>query len=340
MRIAIVNDLAIAREILRRLIASVPGYTIAWTAENGAEAVRLAAADRPDAILMDLLMPVMDGVEATRRIMAQSPCPILLVTSSVTGNYDRVYEAMGCGGLDAVNTPKLGAGGTLLEGDAILVRLAKLQRAKGFTAAAPGLAPSIHSGVSGTRLGKPSMLVIGASTGGPEALVRVLSGLPKNFPAPIVLIQHIAAEYAANLAQWLQSQSGLPVQVAKPGDAPMPSRVYLSASDDHLVLRADSTFAYVAEPTDYPYRPSVNVFFESLIRHGPARGVAVLLTGMGTDGAQGLLRLRTHGWHTLAQDEASCVVYGMPKAAKDLNAAASVAPLTDIAAQIRAAFAV
>src|SRR5262249_59827812 len=105
MRIAIVNDLALAQVVLRRLVESVPGYTIAWTAADGAEAVRLAAADRPDVILMDLIMPVLDGAEATRRIMAASPCPILLVTSSVTGNFTKVYEAMGHGGLDAVNTP-------------------------------------------------------------------------------------------------------------------------------------------------------------------------------------------------------------------------------------------
>lgn len=339
MRIAIVNDLAIAREILRRLVSSVPGYAVAWTAENGADAVRLAAADRPDVILMDLVMPVMDGVEATRRIMAQSPCPILLVTSSVTGNYDRVYEAMGCGGLDAVNTPKLGPGGTLLEGDAILSRLAKVQRARAFSSPVP-LAPiqPKESPAAAGRLGKPAMLAIGASTGGPEALVRVLSGLPRAFPAPIVLVQHIAAEYAENLAQWLRSQSGPAVDVARTGEAPEPSRAYLSASNDHLVLRADGTFGYIAEPVDYPYRPSVNVFFDSLISHGPPAGVALLLTGMGTDGAQGLLRLRRHGWYTLAQDEATSVVYGMPKAAKELNAAEAIVSLGDIPARVRVAF--
>jgi two-component system response regulator WspF len=340
MRIAIVNDLAVAREILRRLVTSAPGFAVAWTAENGAEAVRLAATDRPDAILMDLVMPVMDGVEATRRIMALSPCPILLVTSSVTGNYGRVYEAMGCGGLDAVNTPKLGPGGTILEGDAILSRLAKLQRARAFASPAPlGEAPPQATSAAGSRTGKPLMLAIGASTGGPEALVRILSGLPRDFPAPIILVQHIAAEYADNLAQWLRSQSGLAVDVARAGEGPRPSHAYLSASNDHLVLRADGTFGYVAEPVDYPYRPSVNAFFESLIRHGPTRGVAVLLTGMGSDGAQGLLRLRRHGWQTFAQDEASSVVYGMPKAAKDLNAAEAEVSLGDMATRVRVAFA-
>ena len=130
MRVAIVNDLALAREVLRRLVLSVSGYTVAWTAADGAEAVDRAARDRPDVILMDLVMPVMDGVEATRRIMAGSPCPILLVTSSVSGNFNKVYEAMGHGGLDAVNTPTLGPDGQVRDSEGLLARLARLGRSR------------------------------------------------------------------------------------------------------------------------------------------------------------------------------------------------------------------
>ncbi len=144
MRIAIVNDLALAREVLRRAVLSVPGYAVAWTAEDGQEAVARAAADVPDIILMDLVMPVMDGVEATRRIMASSPCPILLVTSSVTGNLNQVYAAMGYGGLDAVNTPTFGPGGVVQDAGPMLARIAKLaaERANGCTAqGSKGLPP-------------------------------------------------------------------------------------------------------------------------------------------------------------------------------------------------------
>src|SRR2546423_769484 len=123
MRVAIVNDLALGREVLRRLVLSVPGYSVAWTADDGAEAVRRARADRPDGVLMDLVMPVMGGAEATRRIMAESPCPILLVTSTVGGNIGRVYEAMGHGALDVVATPALGPGGGVVGGESLLARL-------------------------------------------------------------------------------------------------------------------------------------------------------------------------------------------------------------------------
>src|SRR3954454_11188024 len=145
MRIAIVNDLALAREVLRRLVKSDPNHAVAWTAENGGDAVRKAALDRPDIILMDLVMPVMDGVEATRRIMAESPCPILLVTSSVCGNFNMVYRALGHGGLDAVNTPTLAPDGTVRDGEGILARIAKLaraQQASGWAPAGPQSPPA------------------------------------------------------------------------------------------------------------------------------------------------------------------------------------------------------
>src|SRR5436305_10187619 len=156
MRIAIVNDMALARAVLRRLVLSVPGYAVAWTAADGAEAVRRAAADPPDAILMDLVMPVLDGVEATRRIMAASPCPILLVTSSVTGNFDKVYEAMGHGGLDAVNTPTLGPAGQVRDSEGLLTRLAKLARARSDVAE-----PTVPAPVANPVLGDgPPLLAL------------------------------------------------------------------------------------------------------------------------------------------------------------------------------------
>jgi two-component system response regulator WspF len=330
MRIAIVNDLALAREVLRRLVLSVPGYSVAWTAENGEEAVRKAALDRPDAILMDLVMPVLDGAEATRRIMAQGPCPILLVTSSVSGNFNLVYRAMGYGGLDAVNTPTLGPDRSVRDGEGILARLAKLDRAQ--QAPPVGLSPAVAG--SGARAPfereLPAVVALGASTGGPEALAQLLRSFPVRFPAAVVVVQHIAAAFAPGLARWLEGQGRLPVRPARDGDELRPGDALLAATDDHLVMRSDRRLTYAPEPADYPYRPSVDVFFHSLASAWSRPGVAVLLTGMGSDGALGLLRLRRLGWHTIAQDQASCIVYGMPKAAAEHQAACQVLPLTQI----------
>jgi two-component system response regulator WspF len=335
MRIAIVNDLALAREVLRRLVQSVSAYSVAWIAENGEEAVRKAAADQPDIILMDLIMPVMDGVEATRRIMAESPCPILLVTSTVTGNFNLVYKAMGYGGLDAVNTPTLGPNGTVKDAEGILARIAKLAALK----KAPHWLPTANLSSPSTQLSAEvsnvaPLVAIGASTGGPDALTHILSSLPIGFAAGVILIQHIAADFAPGLAKWLQAQCSLPIRLAKEGDEIKSGEVLLAGTNDHLIMRSDRRLAHTSDPVDYPYRPSVDVFFSSLAKSWPRAGVAVLLTGMGNDGAQGLLQLRQQGWHTIAQDQASSVVYGMPRAAAGVHAACQILPLDEIASAL------
>jgi two-component system response regulator WspF len=329
VRIAIVNDMALAREALRRVVLSVPGYEVAWEAGNGAEAVCRARLAPPDVILMDLVMPIMDGVEATRQIMQSCPCPILLVTSSAAGNFDRVVEAMRHGGQGPVNTPVLGPGGEVLDAEALLSQLARLDRIRHVPPPAYTTAPtSLPPHPSG-----PSFLALGASTGGPEAVASILAGLPADFPVPVVVIQHIAADFAPSFVAWLQGRCVLPVQIALEKSAPQPGVVHVSATDDHLILRR-GRFAVVRDPVDYPFRPSVNSFFESLVSQGPACGVAVLLTGMGSDGARGLAALRHAGWLTIAQDEASSVVYGMPQAAVALHAASRILPLEHIAGAI------
>jgi two-component system response regulator WspF len=350
MRVAIVNDLALSQAVLCQLIESVPGYSVAWTAADGAEAVRRAAADRPDAILMDVVMPVMDGAEATRRIMAASPCPILVVTATIGGNFAKVYEALGAGGLDAVKTPTLGPAGHVQGGEAILERLAKLERAAGGATSASvpsrmagealwvsgaGTAPSpVPLPPPGARRqpapALPPFLALGASTGGPEAVARVLAALAPAPPGPMVVVQHIAGDFAAGFATWLHSRTGLPTQLVGDGCAPAAGRVYVVGGDDHVVLRRDRRFFHTPEPQSSPYRPSVDVFFESLALAWPRPGIAVLLTGMGNDGARGLRRLKELGWHTIAQDQATSIVYGMPRAAAEGHAASQILPLPQI----------
>ncbi|MDX2230595.1 MAG: chemotaxis response regulator protein-glutamate methylesterase [Leptolyngbyaceae cyanobacterium bins.349] len=335
MKIAIVNDLAIATAALRKVVQTVPEYQIVWTAKDGAEAIARCAQDLPDLILMDLLMPVMDGVEATRHIMKDSPCGILVVTASTEKNMSRVYEAMCHGALDAVNTPVLNASDQTQSAQALLAKIATLRKLlKPTSLANKARAASVISSTRSTtsssieysslRSTAPPLIAIGSSTGGPKALATVLAKLPSGFNAAIAVVQHVDAQFSAGLVSWLGQQITLPVRVAKAGETLEPGTVLVAGTNDHLCVKPDLTLGYVQDPIDYPYRPSVDVFFKSLADHWTRRGTAVLLTGMGRDGAEGLLALRERNWHTISQSKESCVVYGMPKAAVELNAAVEV----------------
>jgi two-component system response regulator WspF len=330
VRIAIVNDVALVVEFLRQIVAKVSGYEVAWVARDGAEAVKKCVADTPDLILMDLIMPVMDGVEATRRIMAESPCPILIVTATMDGNTPKVFEAMGHGALDAINTPVMGNEAAAQQSrEALLKRIETIRRLS---------SPSTLSPQGRARPGLtrdlPPLVVIGSSTGGPKALATVLSGLPGDLRAGIIVVQHVGGEFSEGLAGWLNGQTQLNVSLAIRGRRPAAGAVYVAGSNDHLILAPDLTLTYTREPSGIPFRPSVDVFFKSVAEHWPLKGIAVLLTGMGRDGAEGLVALRRAGWYTIAQDEATSVVYGMPKAARDLGAAVDILPIDRVAPAI------
>lgn len=324
MRIAIANDLPLAVEVLRRVVVGA-GHAVAWVARDGEEAVRKAAADRPDLLLMDLVMPTLDGAAATARVMAASPCPILVVTATVSGNYGLVTQALGAGAVDAVALPTTGPHGSR-DLVAMIAKVARKLRQSADTPM-PGelLAPWARA----------PLVLVGASTGGPQAVGELLTQLPATFGAAVVVVQHIAEEFARGLGDWLRPKCRLPLRLARVGDRPAAGEVLLSGRDDHLVFEPDGSLNYTCRPLDTPYRPNIDTFFDSA---PPASrpGVAVLLTGMGRDGAEGLLKLRRAGWATFAQSEATCAVYGMPEAAAKLGAARYVLSPAEIGQQIAA----
>jgi two-component system response regulator WspF len=333
MRIAIVNDMLMAVEAMRRVIIAHSGHQVVWVARDGEEAVHQCERDRPDLILMDLVMPRMDGIEATRRIMAKTPCAIVIVTASVNDHTAKVFEAMGAGALDAVNTPVLG-GATSAEGPKSL--LAKIDTIRRLIAPTAWQKASQCDDRATHPLGAKNepLVCIGTSAGGPAALARLLSGLPADFPAAIVIVQHVDAQFARGLADWLASHAKLPVRLAEEGDRLQPGVVLLAGRDHHLVLASPHRLGYSRATPDCAYRPSVDVFFKSVAQHCKGTAIGVLLTGMGRDGAEGLLAMRQQGFFTLAQDEASSAVYGMPKAAADLQAAAEILTLDKIAPRL------
>ena len=334
MKIGIVNDLAICIESLQKVLTSVPDYQVAWVAKNGLEAVERCKEFTPDLVLMDMYMPDMDGVEATRRIMRENPCPILVVTSTVAGNSAKVFEAMGAGALDAVATPVIGKAGEAVEGEELLKKIYRIGELTG----------SRHqiSGKSFQAVAKPKvqieaidLVLLGCSTGGPKILTEILATFPKKYSAAFIIIQHMDERFTPGLAEWMDSQIDLPVRIAREGAMPEPGMVLMACTDDHLVMTPKLTLSYSREPQDNFYHPSVDVFFLSVARYWPAAGIAALLTGIGRDGAEGLLALHTRNWYTIAQDRDSSIVYGMPKAAEQIGAATDILPAGKIGTAIR-----
>jgi two-component system, chemotaxis family, response regulator WspF len=333
MKIGIVNDLPIAAEALRRAVALEPEYQVTWVAHDGAEAVALCAETTPHLILMDLIMPGMNGIEATRQIMARTPCAILIVTANVGTNATGVYQAMGHGALDAVDTPAFNPKNPRSGAAALLAKIDSIRRRIDISNDTLRAAKLVFAGEPTPQAER--LIAIGASAGGPAALAQLLSGLPRDFPAAIVIVQHVDPQFAAGLAGWLSQLSPLPVAVAREGDRPTRGSVLLAGTGDHLTLTAAGlSLSYTREPSDYVYRPSVDVFFRSVRDFWPSVAVGVLLTGMGRDGAVGLKALRDAGCHTIAQDEATSAVYGMPKAAALLGAAIDILPINQIAPRL------
>jgi chemotaxis response regulator CheB len=328
MRIGIVNDMPLALEALRRAVTSSGRHQIAWVAHNGAEAVERCRHDLPNLVLMDLLMPGMNGVEATRRIMTETPCPILVVTASVAAQVPHVFEAMGHGALDAVDVPALGRGDPHQGAAPLLHKIAIIGQLINDGHAAKSGAAQIAT------TARPWLVAIGASAGGPAAVATVLHGLPADFPASVVVVQHVDEEFVQGMATWLGKHSALPVLTAQEDDPLVPGTVLLAATSNHLILKSPDRLGYTREPKDYVHRPSVDVFFRSVSTLWRGDAVGVLLTGMGRDGALGLHALRTGGHYTIAQDRATSAVYGMPKAAIAIDAAVAILPLPLIAVRL------
>jgi len=334
VKIGIVNDLPMAMETLRRVVTNDERHEVVWSAENGKIAISKCAEQVPDLILMDLIMPVMNGVESTRRIMKLSPCPILIVTASVGGNSALVFEAMGAGALDVVATPvvdeKKNAGSQEL-----LKKIERIGKLIGLKEKRLDEAPVKPVKVEMKPKEGPCLVVIGCSTGGPQALLEVLEVLPRGFLGSVVIVQHMDAQFTNGLVDWLDAQLELNVRIMNEGDRPQPGVVLIPSTNHHMIMHPNKSLGYSEEPKNNFYHPSVDVFFNTVTKYWRGRCIAVLLTGMGRDGAQGMLALHQQGHMTIAQDQKSSVVFGMPKAAIDLHAAREILPLSTIGLRLK-----
>jgi len=329
MKIGIVNDSSMAVQAMARTIESRGKHQVVWTAGSGLEALARCEAQRPDLVLMDLVMPGLNGVETTRRMVKERPTAILVVTASVGGNCGLAFQAMGEGALDVIATPALGDP----EGRAAFLKKIDQIGALLSTGDAerPNRAARQDTATGCSARGLERLVAIGCSAGGPAAAAEILRRLPPQPAAAVVIVQHIDPLFVQDLCSWLDSQSAWPVRVAREGAPLTHGTVWLADSSGNLTLDRQGMARYRSETTVHSCRPSVDMFLDSAATVWPGKTIAAILTGMGSDGAQGLLALRRRGFTTLAQDQATSAVFGMPKAAAQSGAASRVLPLVQIA---------
>ncbi len=356
IRVLIADDSMTVRRRLVEALSADAALEVIAEAGDGRAAIDLCQRLRPDVITMDMMMPVVDGVTATEYIMAHCPTPILVVSSST--NRSQVlqsFDALAAGAVDVLDKPAGGEPKGAWERELVgavkmvsriraISRSSVHRRPRSLSRSAapsqslgspPRAAASAVDAVSfpGFDRDEAAIIAIGASTGGPSAIAKILSQIPSDFPLSLLLVIHIAPEFAGGLVQWIAKLSKIPVRLAVDGEPlPRPGRgeVILAPPDRHLIV-SEGRLRVTKAPERHSCRPSIDVLFESVARECGSRAIACLLTGMGKDGAIGLLAVRQSGGQTIAQDQASSTVFGMPREAIALDAAQVVAPLANVA---------
>ena len=331
IRILIADDSELTRVVLRDLLSQDPGVEIAGEVSDGRSAVEQTAKLKPDLVIMDVMMPIMGGLEAVSEIMAKTPTPILMLSAN-TDPHDShsAFAAIKLGALDVMAKPS----GVVTEAfsqiaDQLIAKIKSLSRIRvihHYRAKRPKIEEEKVVLPSGPR----RILAIGASTGGPKAVLQLLQEFPKDLAAAVLVVQHIADGFAPGFAEWLDRETGLSVRLAAAGDDLQTGVVLVAPNNAHMTVQANQIVLEDSPPL-HNCRPAVDALFHSLADHGlAAETVAVLLTGMGSDGAAGLVSAHKQGAYTIVQDEASCAVVGMHKAAIERGAATKVLPLEHI----------
>src|SRR5712692_1862400 len=340
-RVLVVDDSLTARKHMVEVFNADPELEVAGEAENGKQAIELCRILRPDVITLDMMLPIMSGVAVTEYVMAYCPTPILVVSSSTNrGELYKTYDALAAGAVDVFEKPSgKDPNGVwergLVASVKIVSRIRVITHIRGRLGQTP-IAPASFATSNGSA--QKSIIAIGGSTGGPAAIVEILRGLAPGFPIPILLVIHIGEPFSAAFAEWLDGLSALRVRYANDGEnlpAFGQTGMVMAPPGFHLVVQRGK-LKLTRDPERNSCRPSVDVLFESLAKELGSQTAACLLTGMGRDGAAGLLALRHAGALTIAQDEASSVVFGMPREAIQMGAAVRVLALDQIAPALTA----
>ncbi len=342
VRVMLVDDSPLALVLLQRMLAASPEIEVVGVATHGRQALDLIPHIQPDVVCTDYHMPDMNGLELIREIMARFPVPILVVSSAVERNdSDRIFSLLEAGAVDVFPKP-LGGPGANEQAAEMLVNKIKIVAGVfvyGRNADKSRLSvngPS-HSLKPKWSQELPKIVAIGASTGGPQALLTILSSLPAKFPVPILCVQHISIGFLPGLVSWLGNHFKGKVLIASDKEYPRPGNVYFPQEDTHLQIDAKGRLRMTNDLQTWGHRPSVSVMFRSVSSAYGNAAVGVLLTGMGHDGGDGMQVLAEGGALTICQNEATCVIYGMPRDAVERGAARVVLPLDDIASALVAA---
>lgn len=337
LKVLVVDDSATVRTNLVHIINGAAGLSVVGEATSGKQAINMTNTLHPDVILMDVFMPEMDGLEATEEIMHVTPTPIVVISGNTDEKESNLaFKAINSGALTAIRKPP---GPLDPDYEAEVRELINTVRAMATVrvihrwkpepvqpAAKPMPPITRHDPV-----GPAKIVAIVASTGGPSALSQIVQNLPGDFPLPVVIVQHITAEFIPSLVAWLSSITPLKVAIAKQGELPVPGTVYVAPGDKHLRLTRQLRFDLNRNPDKLPHIPSGDIFLDSIAQAYGHQAIGVVLTGMGDDGAAGLRALYDKGSWTIAQDEATSVVYGMPHRAAELGGARHILPLPQIA---------
>lgn len=334
IKVLLVEDSQIALVILKKILNSSPQIEVVGEARTGLEGLALIPQVEPDVICTDLYMPQMDGLTFTSEVMALYPRPILVISVGVQqDDTHQVFQLLNAGAVDIFPKPPAGLSSEdeqikqeLINKIKILSGVKVLSRKRQYPLL--NKLEIVHPSANFT---KPKVVVIGASTGGPQALEELFAALPSNFPVPIICIQHICVGFLQGLIDWLAKSCRLSIQIAVSGDIPKPGRIYFPPEKLHLILDAMGRFVYSDAPPVMGHRPSITIAFESVAQFYGKATMGILLTGMGRDGAQGMSAIAATGGFTIAQDEATSVVFGMPKEAILLRAVKQVLPIHAIA---------
>ena len=348
VRVLIVDDSAFVRQTLKQVLESDPRIEVIAVAGDPYVAVERIKEQLPDVITLDIEMPRMDGLTFLDRLMSQHPIPVVICSTLTGGGSDTALAALARGAVEIITKPKLGTKEFFEESrvricDAVKAAAhARINRSR--PPAAPRVAPKLTADAVLAKPGASSamiqttekVIVVGASTGGTEALREFLQSMPLDAP-PIVIVQHMPAEFTARFAQRLEQMCRITVKEAADNDSVIRGQALIAPGNRHMLLKRSGA-RYFVEIRDGPlvsrHRPSVDVLFRSAARYAGKNAVGVIMTGMGDDGARGMLEMRQAGAHTIAQDEATCIVFGMPAEAIKLSAVQQVLPLGAIAPEV------